>query len=179
MAEAIGCHDLSKSPHRARSWPDCASLVAFARSPTDEFICSLFGRRPHRCRKASAIQILPNSLASGDPGHQAQGQPICAARQGTARQFFDRHTLPNWTALTESETRRVHVDKGCRGHNHAQKFRVWISGQCAASSPRSARGMGRRALVEPVIGHIKTEHPMLGPDPRSGRRDPQSRPKCV
>ena len=47
-----------ESPHSPRSYPDCASLVAFARSPTDEFIYSLFGRRPHRCRKESAIQIL-------------------------------------------------------------------------------------------------------------------------
>jgi hypothetical protein len=32
-------------------------------------------------------------------------------------------------ALTGVETRRIHVDKGFRGHNHARKFRVWISGQ--------------------------------------------------
>ena len=27
------------------------------------------------------------------------------------------------------ETRRIHVDKGDRGHHHAQKFRMWISAQ--------------------------------------------------
>jgi hypothetical protein len=32
-------------------------------------------------------------------------------------------------ALIGIETRRIHVDKGYRGHHHAQKFRVWISGQ--------------------------------------------------
>jgi hypothetical protein len=32
-------------------------------------------------------------------------------------------------ALTGVETRRIHVDKGFRGHNHARKFLVWISGQ--------------------------------------------------
>jgi transposase, IS5 family len=56
-------------------------------------------------------------------------------------------------ALTRIETRRIHVDKGYRGHNHGQKFRVWISGQIR-------REMRRRAAVEPVIGHIKAEHRM-------------------
>ena len=31
--------------------------------------------------------------------------------------------------LTGVEVRRVHVDKGYRGHRYANKFRVWISGQ--------------------------------------------------
>ena len=35
--------------------------------------------------------------------------------------------MPNWTALTEIETRCIRVDKGYRGHNHAQQFRVWIN----------------------------------------------------
>ena len=35
-------------------------------------------------------------------------------------------------ALTGIETRRIHVDKGYRGHNHAQIFRVWISVRSAA-----------------------------------------------
>jgi IS5 family transposase len=46
---------------------------------------------------------------------------------------FDGHTLgPVITELEQQtgiETRRIHVDKGYRGHNHKQKFRVWISGQ--------------------------------------------------
>jgi IS5 family transposase len=43
---------------------------------------------------------------------------------------FDGHTLgpvvAELEALTGIETRRIHVDKGYRGHNHAQEFRVWI-----------------------------------------------------
>src|SRR5215813_11510652 len=39
---------------------------------------------------------------------------------------FDGHTLApviaGLEALTGIETRRIHVDKGYRGHNHAQKF---------------------------------------------------------
>ena len=85
---------------------------------------------------------------------------------------FDGHTLgpviAELEALTGIETRRIHVDKGYRGHNHQEKFRVWISGQ---SLPRTRSGvrrvtapirreMRRRAAVEPVIGHIKAEHRM-------------------
>jgi IS5 family transposase len=66
--------------------------------------------------------------------------------------LFDGHTLgpviAELEALTGIETRRIHVDKGYRGHNHAQKFRVWIIGQvrritapiaarCAAAPPSS------------------------------------------
>jgi len=63
-------------------------------------------------------------------------------------------------ALTGIETRRIHVDKGYRGHNHAQKFRVWISGQVRRVTAPIRREMRRRAAIEPVIGHMKAEHRM-------------------
>jgi hypothetical protein len=37
--------------------------------------------------------------------------------------------------LTGVETRRMHVDKGYRGHNHKEKLRVWITGQVTAGNP--------------------------------------------
>jgi len=77
---------------------------------------------------------------------------------------FDGHTLGPVVAeletLTGVETRRIHVDKGYRGHNHQEKFRVWISGQVRRVSASIRREMRRRAAVEPVIGHIKAEHRM-------------------
>jgi transposase, IS5 family len=43
-------------------------------------------------------------------------------------------------ALTGIETRRIYVDKGYRGHNYPDRFKVWISGQGAASpKPFAAR----------------------------------------
>jgi hypothetical protein len=33
------------------------------------------------------------------------------------------------------ETRRIRVDKGYHDHTHAQKFRVWISGQVRTARP--------------------------------------------
>ena len=77
---------------------------------------------------------------------------------------FDGHTLgpvvAELKALTGVETRRIHVDKGYRGHNHLEKFRVWISGQVRRVIAPIRREMRRRAAVEPVIGHMKAEHRM-------------------
>jgi IS5 family transposase len=77
---------------------------------------------------------------------------------------FDGHTLGPMVAdmekLTGVEARRIHVDKGYRGHNHPNKFRVWISGQVRRVTAAIRREMKRRAAVEPVIGHMKAEHRM-------------------
>jgi transposase, IS5 family len=77
---------------------------------------------------------------------------------------FDGHTLgpviTELEQLTGVETRRIHVDKGYRGHNHPEKFRVWISGQVRRVTKPIRREMRRRSAVEPVIGHTKAEHRM-------------------
>ncbi len=77
---------------------------------------------------------------------------------------YDGHTLGPIIAdlerLTGVETRRIHVDKGYRGHNHPHSFRVWISGQVRRVTASIRREMRRRAAVEPVIGHLKAEHRM-------------------
>ena len=77
---------------------------------------------------------------------------------------FDGHTLgpiiADLEALTGVEAHRIHVDKGYRGHNHPEKFRVFISGQVRAVTAAIRRQMKRRAAVEPVIGHVKIDHRM-------------------
>ncbi|MHC2393340.1 hypothetical protein ACVME5_006945 [Bradyrhizobium liaoningense] len=77
---------------------------------------------------------------------------------------FDGHTLgpviADMEKLTGVEARRIHVDKGYRGHNHPHRFRVWISGQVRRVTASIRREMKRRAAVEPVIGHVKAEHRM-------------------
>ena len=62
--------------------------------------------------------------------------------------------------LTGVEARRIHVDKGYRGHNHPHRFSVWISGQVRRVTASIRREMKRRAAVGPVIGHVKAEHRM-------------------
>jgi len=77
---------------------------------------------------------------------------------------FDGHTLApiidDLETLTCVETRRIHVDKEYRGHTHAHKFRVWMSGRVRGATAAIRRVMKRRAAVEPVIGHLKAEHRM-------------------
>jgi IS5 family transposase len=77
---------------------------------------------------------------------------------------YDSHTLGPVVAemekLTGVEVRRIHLDKGYRGHNYPNKFRVWISGQVRRTTKSIRREMRRRAAVEPVIGHVKAEHRM-------------------
>jgi transposase, IS5 family len=77
---------------------------------------------------------------------------------------YDGHTLgpviEEMQTLTGVEVRRIHVDKGYRGHNYPNKVRVWISGQVRRVTKSIRREMKRRAAVEPVIGHVKAEHRM-------------------
>jgi IS5 family transposase len=77
---------------------------------------------------------------------------------------YDGHTLGPMIAeleqLTGVEVRRIHVDKGYRGHNYPNRFRVWISGQVRRVTRAIRREMRRRAAVEPVIGHLKSDHRM-------------------
>jgi IS5 family transposase len=62
---------------------------------------------------------------------------------------FDGQTLwpviADLEALAGVETRRIHVDKGYRDHNHKERFRVWISGQARRITAAVRHEMKRRA----------------------------------
>src|ERR1700730_4927198 len=77
---------------------------------------------------------------------------------------YDGHTLGPVIAdlerLTGAAVRRIHGDKGYRGHNYPDRFKVWISGQVRRVTKAIRREMRRRAAVEPVIGHLKDDHRM-------------------
>ena len=77
---------------------------------------------------------------------------------------YDGHTLAaaiaDMQTLTGIEASRIHVDKGYRGHDYPNRFRVWISGQARRVTKTIRREMKRRAAIEPVIGHMKAEHSM-------------------
>jgi IS5 family transposase len=64
------------------------------------------------------------------------------------------------TKLTGIAPKRIHLDKGYKGHNHPDKFRVWITGQVRRTTAAIKREMKRRAAIGPVIGHLKAEHLM-------------------
>jgi IS5 family transposase len=79
---------------------------------------------------------------------------------------YDGHTLktviPDMEALSGNIIERLILDKGYRGHNAPPeyKFRVFISGQKRRVTPQIKREMRRRSAIEPVIGHLKSEHRM-------------------
>src|SRR6266481_6314384 len=77
---------------------------------------------------------------------------------------YDGHTLGPVIAdlekLTGVAVRGIHGDKGYRGHNYPERFKVWITGQVRRVTKAVRREMRRRAAVEPVIGHLKEDHRM-------------------
>jgi len=79
---------------------------------------------------------------------------------------YDGHTLatliPDMEALIGNTLERLLADKGYRGHNAPSdyKFRVFTSGQKRRMTPQIKRELRRRSAVEPVIGHLKSEHRM-------------------
>jgi IS5 family transposase len=122
--------------------------------------------------KARAPYEFGCKVSVATPVTQPKGGQFVLHAQALHGNPFDGHTLGPVIAgiekLTGVETRRIHVDKGYRGHNHPHKFRVWISGQARRVTKTIRREMKRRAAVEPVIGHLKAEH-RLGRNYLKGR----------
>jgi transposase, IS5 family len=79
---------------------------------------------------------------------------------------YDGHTLatviPEMEALIGNTIERILADKGYRGHNAPPdyRFRVFTSGQKRHMTPKIKRELRRRSAVEPVIGHLKSDHRM-------------------
>ncbi len=79
---------------------------------------------------------------------------------------YDGHTLaiviPEIEALVGNSIERILADKGYRGHNAPPdyRFRVFTSGQKRRMTPKIKRELRRRSAVEPVIGHLKSDHRM-------------------
>lgn len=63
-------------------------------------------------------------------------------------------------ALIGNTIERALLDKGYCGHSAPPdyKFRVFISGQKRRVTPQTKRERRRRSAIEPVIGHLKSEH---------------------
>jgi hypothetical protein len=127
----------------------------------------------HRQRQGTRTLRIWLQSVGCHPGDQAQGGQFVLHAKALHGNPFDGHTLgpvvTELEQLTGVETRRIHVDKGYRGHNHRHKFRVWITGQVRRVTQSIRREMKRRAAVEPVIGHLKAE-------PRMGRNYLKGRP---
>ena len=79
---------------------------------------------------------------------------------------YDGHTLavviPELEQQIGATIKRIVADRGYRGHNAPEEhtFRVFISGQKRRVTEAIKRELRRRAAVEPVIGHLKSDHRM-------------------
>jgi IS5 family transposase len=146
-------------------------------------LCPLIGEieraRRRLNRRAPSARVAPDQARSLPPIRATTGAGFCvgfgSARKG--RQFvthvkalpgnpYDGHTLatviPDMEALVGNIIERLLLDKGYRGHNAPPeyKFRVFTSGQKRRVTPQIKRELRRRSAVEPVIGHLKSEHRM-------------------
>ena len=114
--------------------------------------------------KARAPYEFGCKVSVATPVTQPRGGQFVLHARALHGNPYDGHTLAAAVAdiktLTGVEASRIHVDKGYRGHDYPNKFRVWISGQARRVTKAIRREMKRRAAVEPVIGHIKAEHRM-------------------
>jgi IS5 family transposase len=79
---------------------------------------------------------------------------------------YDGHTLakvvPEITQQIGVNLQRIIADKGYRGHNapKGQGLSVFTSGQKRGITEKIKRELRRRSAVEPVIGHLKSDHRM-------------------
>jgi transposase, IS5 family len=79
---------------------------------------------------------------------------------------YDGHTLavviPEMEQQIGATIARVVADRGYRRHNapETHKFRVFISAQKRRVAEQIRRELRRRSAVEPVIGHLKSDHGM-------------------
>jgi IS5 family transposase len=96
----------------------------------------------------------------------AKGGQFVAHAKALPGAPYDGHTLatviPEMEALIGNTIERILADKGYRGHNAPPdyKFRVFTSGQKRRMTPKIKRELRRRSAIEPVIGHLKSEHRM-------------------
>jgi transposase, IS5 family len=97
--------------------------------------------------------------------HAKGGQFVLHAKALPGKPY-DGHTLatviPEMETLVGNTITRILADAGYRGHNAPpeHKFRVFTAGQKRGVTPQIKRQMRRRSAVEPVIGHLKSEHRM-------------------
>jgi len=79
---------------------------------------------------------------------------------------YDGHTLASVIPAIERQVgatlTRIVADAGYKGHNAppTHRFRIYTSGQKRGLTPAIKRDLRRRAAVEPVIGHLKSDHGM-------------------
>src|ERR1700752_2972347 len=115
-------------------------------------------------RKARAPYEFGCKVSIATPATAPKGGQFVLHAKALHGNPYDGHTLgpviTDLEKLTGVAVRRIQGDKGYRGHNYPDRFRVCISGQVRRVTKVIRREMRRRAAVEPVIDHLKADHRM-------------------
>ena len=105
-------------------------------------------------------------MSVATPLNRCRGGQFVAHVKALPGNPYDGHTLasviPQIETAVGAELARIITDAGYQGH-HAPKesrFRVYVAGRKRGLSAAIKRAFRRRAAVEPVIGHLKSEHRM-------------------
>jgi IS5 family transposase len=125
-------------------------------------LCSLhapevecIGKGKAHARFEFGVKVSLATTNAAAPG----GQFVLGARALPGNPY-DGHTLGAQIAQAERLTgvgiERAYVDRGYRGHD-ADRGRVVLAGQKRGVTPTIRRGRRRRAAIEPVIGHMKSD----------------------
>ena len=97
---------------------------------------------------------------------RSKGGQFVAHVQALPGNPYDGHTLaqviPDMEKQIGVSLSRIVADRGYRGHNAPEehKFSVFIAGQKRRVTEVIKRELRRRSAVEPVIGHLKSDHRM-------------------
>jgi IS5 family transposase len=98
--------------------------------------------------------------------HHSKGGQFVAHVKALPGNPYDGHTLetviPGMERQIGASLSRIVADRGYRGHNAppGYQFKVYISGQKQRVTEQIKRELRRRSAVEPVIGHLKSDHRM-------------------
>lgn len=100
------------------------------------------------------------------PVYRCKGGQFVAHVAALPGNPYDGHTLakviPGIEVQIGNSLSRIIADAGYRGHNAPEgyRFKVYTQGQKRRMTDQIKRELKRRSAVEPVIGHLKSEHRM-------------------
>jgi IS5 family transposase len=99
------------------------------------------------------------SVVTSNRGNWILGVSLCPENP------YDGHTLAATLALAEAGTgvnvTDAYVDKGYRGHDYQGEATIHLAGSSRRGVSRTKRRRRRRrSAIEPIIGHMKSDHRM-------------------
>jgi IS5 family transposase len=105
----------------------------------------ILGSSPRTKGKARAPYEFGCKVSLATPATRPKGGQFVLHAKALHGNPFDGHTLGPVIAdrerLTGVSPRRIHIDKGYRGHSYARRSRVWITGQVRRTTQAIRREM--------------------------------------